>query len=519
MTTPPQSLPGALIAGKYRVEGTLGRGGMGVVVAATNEMLGHRVAVKLLHAHIAESSEQVTRLLREARVVAQLRSEHVARVLDVDRLEDGNPFVVLEYLAGQDLAAVLLERRSLPIEEAVDYILQALDVIAEAHGKELVHRDLKPSNLFLTTKNDGSSLIKVLDFGIAKTTGSLPDFDQALTAGQIMMGSPAYMSPEQIREARSVDARADIWSIGVILYELISGENPFRAATVGSTFSKIFSREYTPLVRKHPETPDELSRIVDDCLEPDVSKRIQDVGTLAGLLSPFASERGRRAALGVTSVLSNATLTMGSAITPRALQQERPSASSPWIDVLEARASAVTLESEPPADTLESEPRLASLEATALSTTTIVATGEHPLDTTDIEQTPRRVMQTHTAIAGVIGVVALLIGVWLAATRAPTPSALDGLPPQSAERALADISSSNTAPVEPQLVVPPHESVEGVPSADSADAAPLASSQARQQPPKAKAPIGNGKVKQRVSAHQPKQPPFNEQGLELDRRD
>jgi eukaryotic-like serine/threonine-protein kinase len=305
MTMPPAANPGAMIAGKYLVESVLGRGGMGIVVAATNVMLGQRVAVKLLHPHVSEDAEQVARLIREARLAAQLKSEHVTRVLDVDRLDDGSPFIVLEYLAGRDLAAVIQERGPLPVAEAVDCILQALDVVAEAHRKGLVHRDLKPSNLFMTSKNDGSSLVKVLDFGIAKTNILFPDLEQSITAGQITMGSPAYMSPEQIREARSVDARADVWSIGVILYELITGDTPFKATTVGATFARIFSLDYVPLCEQRPSTPTELGQVVAHCLRMNVDDRIQDVGTLARLLSPFASERGRLIAQGVTSVLSS----------------------------------------------------------------------------------------------------------------------------------------------------------------------------------------------------------------------
>src|SRR5450432_2337777 len=231
---------GDLLAGKYRVENVLGEGGMGYVVAALHEQLNQRVAVKLLSPLLSENEDSVTRFLREARAAVRIRSEHVARVLDVGELPDGSPYMVMEYLLGRDLAAELDEREHLDVPEAIDYVLQACEAVAEAHSIGLIHRDLKPSNLFLTRRPDGSPLVKVLDFGISKAidqTGMVEQ--QALTTTSAVMGSPLYMSPEQVRSSKTVDARSDVWSLGVVLYELLSAAHPFEAETMTALLASI----------------------------------------------------------------------------------------------------------------------------------------------------------------------------------------------------------------------------------------------------------------------------------------
>src|SRR5262245_48550017 len=220
--------PGHVLAGKYRVERVLGEGGMGVVVAARHLQLDQTVALKFLLPQAIANPEALGRFLREARNAVRLKSEHVARIIDVGTLDDGAPYIVMEFLEGSDLASVLAQQRALAIPVAADFLLQACDAIAEAHSLGIIHRDLKPQNLFVTRRHDGASLIKVLDFGISKSTAG---GDFTATRTQAVMGSPAYMSPEQMRSAKLVDARTDVWALGVILYQLVLGRVPWDAET------------------------------------------------------------------------------------------------------------------------------------------------------------------------------------------------------------------------------------------------------------------------------------------------
>lgn len=278
--------PGSIIAEKYEVEQVLGKGGMGVVVAARHVQLGQRVAIKFMRGLAAEDPSATTRFLREARAAASLTTEHVTKVLDVGTLESGAPYMVMEYLAGQDLGQVLHAEGPMAVPDAVDALLQACEALAEAHAIGIVHRDLKPSNLFVSRRVDGTSFLKVLDFGISKTS-ALGAQSENLTATGFAVGSPGYMSPEQVRNAKSVDARSDVWSLGVILYELLTGTAPFASDTLGDTFAKIVSEDPEPIARRRPDIPAGLASAVTLCLERRVDRRVQSVVDLASRLAPF----------------------------------------------------------------------------------------------------------------------------------------------------------------------------------------------------------------------------------------
>lgn len=285
----PLPAPGTLIAGKYAVERILGQGGMGVVLAARHQQLGQTVAIKIMRQGWAADRGAVARFHREARAVAALSSEHVAKVLDVGALDDGSPYIVLEYLAGVDLGALLQQSGPMTVGDAVGAVVQACEALAEAHALGIVHRDLKPSNLFVTKRNDGSSLVKVLDFGISKTSAlSAAEPGDTPTASGYIMGSPGYMSPEQVRSARSVDARSDVWSVGVILYELLTGVAPFAGETVGDTLARIVSETPRSVHELCPDLPSALSSVIARCLERDVTRRVQSIASLATMLHPFA---------------------------------------------------------------------------------------------------------------------------------------------------------------------------------------------------------------------------------------
>jgi serine/threonine-protein kinase len=288
MSTPPVR-PGDILARKYRVERVLGMGAMGVVVAATHVDLGQVVALKHMHSGKAASPEQRARFLREARAAVLLKSHHVARVLDVGAQEDEAPYIVMEFLEGQDLDALLKARGRRPFEEAVEYVLQACEAMGEAHAAGIVHRDLKPANLFLTHDVSGEPCVKVLDFGISK----LADAELALTSETQSLGSPLYMSPEQMSSSKSVDARSDVWALGIILYQLVAGQTPFHSASLQELYYRVLMGEPTPLGEHRPDAPPGFEEIILRCLERDRERRFRDVAELAAAIAPYGPAHAR----------------------------------------------------------------------------------------------------------------------------------------------------------------------------------------------------------------------------------
>jgi serine/threonine protein kinase len=286
----PTVTAGDLVGGRYVVEEVLGKGGMGVVVAARHEPLGHRVAMKLMARTVAANAEALERFSREARVIASLESDHVVRVTDFG-MHAGAPYMVMELLTGRDLRAELELREKLPVAEAVDYVIQAADGLFAAHEKGIVHRDVKLANLFVTTRPDGQRSVKVLDFGISKLQSEASE-DVELTRTASTLGSPMYMSPEQLRDARKVDARTDVWALGIVLYLLLSGRPPFEGQSATALSAAISADAPPPLL----DLPAELNALVLRCLEKSPARRTPSVTVLARELQPFASERGREVA-------------------------------------------------------------------------------------------------------------------------------------------------------------------------------------------------------------------------------
>ena len=318
----PENAPraGDVLAGKYSVESVLGLGGMGMVLLVRHIDLGQQMAIKLMMPGVIHDDQAPARFVREARAAAAIQSEHVVRIFDVGTFDSGLPYMVMELLRGEDLSQVLVRETHLAIEDAVDYVLQASHAIAEAHARGIVHRDLKPSNLFVTTRSDGTPLVKVLDFGISKALNPDVDVPSAanLTATSAIMGSPLYMSPEQVRNAKQVDARTDIWALGVILHELLTGAPTFSADTLPGICAAITADDPPPLRSLREDAPVELEAVLVKCLEKNVAKRYQTTKEFMLALRPFASRAGRIEPTSVPAALTMREATSGAppAITP-----------------------------------------------------------------------------------------------------------------------------------------------------------------------------------------------------------
>jgi serine/threonine-protein kinase len=360
--------PGTLLMGKYRIEKVLGQGAMGVVVAATHLGFGTRVAMKFMLPARGSSTERRERFLQEARIAARLTSAHAGKVLDVGTMEDtGTPYLVMEYLEGRDLDAVLDEGGVLPFTEAVGYILQVCEAVAEAHRAGIVHRDLKPANLFLTRFADGSPCVKVLDFGVSKLT----EAGINLTHATAVLGSPLYMSPEQMEASKDVDGRSDVWALGVVLFQLVAGLTPFHAEGIQQVCTRVFCGEPSPLSTFRIGAPPGFEAVLLRCFEKHREQRWQNVAELAAALVPFAPLRfivhAERAAaiLGLNYAPAKATdllpVSPLASLSPRS-QPEAPDTVSPWAPALsEVRG---TVES---AAKMDSAPRSANSKRSPLA--------------------------------------------------------------------------------------------------------------------------------------------------------
>lgn len=279
---------GDVVAGRYVVDRVIAVGGMGTVVAARHAQLGHKVALKFLHTEGPSAKEAAPRFLGEAKAAARLKGEHVVHVSDMGTLDNGVPYMVMEYLEGVDLGQALEREGPMPVPAAVEYVLQACEGLAEAHAARIVHRDLKPQNLFRTNRPDGTPLVKVLDFGVSKALSDDVRTAGTVTSTDAVFGSPLYMSPEQMVSATRADQRSDVWSIGVVLYELLSGRLPFEAETMTGLCVAIANNPPRRLRDDAAEVPAELEGVVLRCLEKDPAHRYQNVAELAYDLAPFA---------------------------------------------------------------------------------------------------------------------------------------------------------------------------------------------------------------------------------------
>jgi eukaryotic-like serine/threonine-protein kinase len=288
---------GDVLGGKFKVERILGIGGMGMVVLATHMDLDQQVAIKFMLPQAMENPEAAARFTREARAAGRLTNDHVCRVTDVGTFDTGQPYIVMEYMEGLDLGTIIKRKGAQPVSIAVDYIVQACEGMAEAHGHGIIHRDLKPDNLFLATRADGSEIVKILDFGISKAATGI-----ATKTGDIM-GSPAYMAPEQMKSTKDVDQRADVWSLGVLLYQLISGKLPFIADTLPALCLAVMNEPPPSLDSIRKDLPHGLAQVVMKCLEKDREDRYRNVHELAKSLAAYGKAESPAAVTRIASML------------------------------------------------------------------------------------------------------------------------------------------------------------------------------------------------------------------------
>lgn len=300
---------GTILAGKYRVDRVLGAGGMGVVIAAYHLHLDERVAIKFLLPQFHQNRELVARFLREARAAIKIKSEHVARITDVGTLDNGAPYMVMEFLDGSDLASWISKRGPLSVEDTVEFVLQACEALAEAHVLKMVHRDLKPANLFVVRRADGLSAVRVLDFGISKMpTAAVGTSGFGVTKTTDIMGSPHYMAPEQMLASHDVDMRSDVWSLGVVIHEMITGKVPFEGGTIPEICAAILRDDPAPMSDKMPGVTPALDRIVLRCLSKERGERYQNVAELANALVDYGPRRARSSAERITRIIQEAGL-------------------------------------------------------------------------------------------------------------------------------------------------------------------------------------------------------------------
>jgi serine/threonine protein kinase len=294
---------GTLLAGRYRAECVLGAGGMGIVVRVRRVSDESLHALKLLRPSVARDTSATARFLREAEAALRISSPHVVAISDLGTLENGVPYLVMEYLDGKTLEARLAGSASLPVDEACDIGLQACAGLAAAHKTGVIHRDIKPANLFLCRGDAGREVLKIVDFGVSKILEPDSPEAQHLTRTKTALGSPLYMSPEQMRSARTADPRTDLWSMGAVLYRMVTGHVPFDARSLPRLCAQVLEGAFVPVATRCPELPAALATAIERCLRVNREQRFADVVELAEALAPFSGPQGQACAEQCRSLL------------------------------------------------------------------------------------------------------------------------------------------------------------------------------------------------------------------------
>ncbi|HET7538729.1 MAG TPA: serine/threonine-protein kinase [Polyangiaceae bacterium] len=286
-----------LLEDNYALERVIGCGGAGIVLAARHRRLGQRVALKFLRPDRPRAPEVLERLVLEAQITARIKSAHVTRMLDIGRLPDGEPFLVMEYLEGCDLAALLKARGPLASSDAVAYLRQACAGLTASHAMGIIHRDLKPSNLFLSLAPNGSPLVKILDFGSAEESprpGTVAGTHERARK-PLDMGSPPFAAPEQLRAERPADPKSDIWALGAALFTLLAGRSPFARPYLSETYLAILSGRVPNLTAARPDIERSLAAVVERCLAADPEQRFASAAELSVALEPFVTQAPKAA--------------------------------------------------------------------------------------------------------------------------------------------------------------------------------------------------------------------------------
>ena len=453
---------GQVVAHKYRVDRFIGQGGMGVVVAGFHLELDQAVAFKFLVTESGLESEGAERFRREARAAAKIHSEHVARVFDIGLLDERVPYMVMELLNGSDLEHEIERRGVLPVAEAVGYLLQAIDAVAEAHSVGIIHRDLKPTNLFLAQRADGSRIVKVLDFGISKSLGSGRQREVALTRTAAFVGSPLYMSPEQMRSARDVDARADVWALGAILYVMVTGQLPHPGASLPEVCLAVMNSVPRPLKDFIAGAPEALEPILMKCLAKEPTQRYSSVAELAERLLPFAPE--------CQPLVERASRLLGGGA---------PLASYP---------PSVTRASNPPAVSSASTARISAPQMSDQPTPPSAT--EAPWSKTGRKGGRKR--RAPLIIAALLGLVTLLGLLLHGALRKPDAPVLAGLPPSAPSTAPSVRSEPVVAEVHAAIPAAASEPVASPPASSATPAAPATAKSVERVAPRAIEPAPGG---------------------------